>query len=69
MFCVDAFGQPADSHTRWSGGVEVSVLVTAAERVGENWLRIVLNPSGGGGGPAQVLDFLDVSGTLLGLYH
>ncbi len=64
-----SLGQPAVQTTPWSDGVEFSVLITAAEHVGENWLRIQLNPSGGGAGPAQDIDFFDVSGTLLGLYH
>ena len=66
---IYGFAQPAIATSAWADGVEFSLLITAAEHVGENWLRIALNPSGGGGGPAQVLDFLDVSGTLLGLYH
>ena len=61
--------QPAVQTTPWVDGVEFSALITAAEHVGENWLRIQLNPSGGGGGPSQDIDFLDVSGVLLGLYH
>ena len=69
VFFVYSMAQPAINNTAWADGVEFSLLITAAEHVGENWLRIALNPSGGGGGPAQVLDFLDVSGTLLGLYH
>ena len=61
--------QPAVQTTFWTDGVEFSATITAAEHVGENWLRIQLNPSGGSGGPSQDIDFLDVSGVLLGLYH
>ena len=66
---IYGFAQPAIATSAWADGVEFSLLITAAEHVGENWLRITLNPPGGAGGAAQEIDFLDVSGTLLGLYH
>ncbi len=68
-FTYTSATQPAVQTTPWVDGVEFSVEITADEHVGENWLRIQLNPSGGGGGPSQDIDFLDVSGELLGLYH
>lgn len=56
--------QPAIDGTAWVDGVEFSLEITAAEHQGENWLKILLDPAA-----AAAIDFLDVSGELLGTYH
>ena len=56
--------QPSIDGSPWVDGVEFSLEITAAQHQGENWLKITLDPAG-----AAVIDFLDVSGELLGLYH
>ena len=66
-FTYDSASQPAAQTTFWVDGVEFSLEIAASEHHGENWLQVQLNPTGGGG--PQVVDFLDVSGELLGLYH
>lgn len=55
-------GQPAASGTAWVDGVELVLDITAAEHIGENWLKIVLDPAA-----AADIDFFDVSGVNLGL--
>lgn len=61
VYSVD---QPAINGTGWASGVELSLEITAAEHQGENWLRIRLDAAG-----ACVVDFIDISGELLGTYH
>ena len=61
VYTVD---QPAINGTAWVDGVEFSLEITATEHQGENWLKITLNPAA-----AAVIDLLDISGELLGLYH
>ncbi len=61
VYTVD---QPAIDGTAWVDGVEFSLEITAAEHQGENWLKITLNPAA-----AADIDFLDVSGELLGTFH
>ena len=62
----DAFvytaAQPAASGTAWVDGVEFSFDVTAAEHVGEAWMKVTLTAAA-----AVIVDFLDVTGTLHGL--
>lgn len=53
--------QPAISPTAWVDGVEFSLDITAAEHVGENWLKVTLNPAAGAD-----IDFFDISGVNLG---
>lgn len=54
-------GQPAADPTPWVDGVELVIDITAAEHVGENWLKIVLDPAA-----AADIDFFDVSGVNVG---
>ena len=61
---VYGLDQPAADGTAWFSGVEFFLDITAAEHVGENWLKLTLDPAG-----AATLLFLDISGTLLGTYH
>jgi len=63
VYTVD---QPAIDGTAWADGVEFSLEITASEHQGENWLKITLDPDGGGG---VEVDFFDISGVLLGTYH
>ena len=56
--------QPAADGTAWFVGVEFFLDISATEHVGENWLKITLDPAGAG-----VIDYFDISGTLLGTYH
>lgn len=53
--------EPAASGTAWVDDVEFTLDITAAEHVGENWLRIALDPAAA----AEVI-FFDVMGTNLG---
>jgi hypothetical protein len=57
--------QPAVDASAFADGVELSLEITATEHQGENWLKLTLSPTDDG----AVLDFLDISGELLGLYH
>jgi len=58
--------QPAIDATFLTGGSEVSVEIPATEHIGENWLKLSVSTRD----PAiTVLDFCDISGVLLGLYH
>ncbi len=61
VYTVD---QPAADGFSWLDGVEFSLEITAAEHQGENWLKITLTPDSG-----VDVDFLDISGELLGTYH
>lgn len=54
-------GQPAIDPTAWVDGVEFVLDITAAEHVGENWLKITLDPADG-----SDIIFFDVSGVNLG---
>ncbi len=54
-------GQPAVNGFAWVDDVEFVLDITAAEHVGENWLKITLDPAGG----ADIV-FFDVSGENLG---
>jgi len=56
---------PAIDGTVLADGVEFSLDITEAEHQGENWLRIKLDSMTN----SDALDFLDVSGELLGTYH
>jgi len=57
--------QPGVDGDAWVDGVELTLEITVVEHVGENWLKLTLSPTDDG----AVLDFLDISGELLGLYH
>lgn len=59
---VYGMAQPAADGTAWVDGVEFSLDITAAEHIGENWLKITLNPADG-----SDIIFFDVSGVNLGL--
>ena len=61
VYTVD---QPGADGTAWVSTIEFFLDITAAEHAGENWLKITLDPAGG-----AVIDFFDISGTLLGTYH
>jgi len=61
---VYTLDQPAADGTAWFSAVEFFLDITAAEHAGENWLKITLDPAAGG-----VIDYFDISGTLLGTYH
>lgn len=56
---------PAIDGTVLADGVEFSLDIPAAEHQGENWLRVKLDSMT----KSDALDFLDVSGELLGTYH
>ena len=58
--------QPAVDATFLTGGVEVSVEIPDTEHIGENWLKLSVSTRDPA---ATVLDFCDISGVLLGLYH
>ena len=64
-----AFVYTVDQHaadaTAWVSDTELSLEITDTEHQGENWLKITLSATDDG----AVLDFLDISGELLGLYH
>jgi len=66
---VDAFVYAADvptiNATALADGVEQSLEIPATEHIGENWLKLTLEV----GSSAALLDFLDISGELLGTYH
>ncbi len=58
--------QPAIDETFLTGGSELSLEIPATEHIGENWLKLVVSVRE----PATtVLNFCDISGVLLGLYH
>ncbi len=57
--------QPAIDASAFVDGVELSLEITDTEHQGENWLKLTLSATDDG----AVLDFLDISGELLGLYH
>ncbi len=61
VYTVD---QPGIDGTAWVDGAEFSLEITASQHRGENWLKITLNPAAGAD-----IDFFDVSGELLGLFH
>jgi len=54
--------QPAVDGTAWVAGTEFSLDITAAEHVGENWLKVTLDAAVDG----ALVTFLDVSGVMLG---
>jgi len=62
VYTVDV---PAIDGTVLVDGVEQALEISAAEHQGENWLRVTLGSFTNGG----ALDFLDISGELLGTYH
>ena len=55
---------PAADGTAWVDGTELTLEVTEAEHVGENWCKLTLTAGG-----ACVVDYLDASGVLHGLGH
>lgn len=58
--------QPAIDATFLGNGTEVSVEIPASEHIGENWLKLSVSTRRP---DLAVLDFCDISGVLLGLYH
>ncbi|MCK5652040.1 MAG: hypothetical protein KAJ42_11710 [Gemmatimonadetes bacterium] len=58
--------QPSIDETFLSDGVEFLFDIPPSEHIGENWLKLNVSTEN----PAiTVLDFCDISGVLLGLYH
>ena len=58
--------QPSIDELFLTEGQEFSLEISASEHVGENWLKLNVSTEN----PAiTVLDFCDISGVLLGLYH
>lgn len=55
--------QPGIDGTAWVDGVEFSLEIPASEHIGENWLKITLNPADG-----SDIVFFDISGENLGLH-
>ena len=63
VYTVD---QPSIDETFLTGGVELSLEIPDTEHIGENWLKLIVSVRE----PATTtLDFCDISGVLLGLYH
>jgi hypothetical protein len=62
---VYTIDQPDTNDLGWTDGAEISVEITELEHHGENWLKISLAAEASN----AVIDFLDISGELLGLYH
>lgn len=62
VYTVDV---PTINGTAWVAGTEFSLEIPDTEHFGENWLRLTLTA----GVDGAVVDFFDVSGELLGLYH
>lgn len=63
LYTVD---QPAIDETFLADGVAQSLEIPTTEHIGENWLKLsvsCIDP------PSTVIDFCDISGVLLGLYH
>jgi hypothetical protein len=58
--------QPAIDATFLGNGTEVSLEIPASEHIGENWLKLSVSTNDPDN---TVLDFCDISGVLLGLYH
>ena len=58
--------QPTIDATFLGNGTEVSVEIPASEHIGENWLKLSVSTRRP---DLAVLDFCDISGVLLGLYH
>ena len=58
--------QPTIDATFLSNGVEESLEIPASEHIGENWLKLSVSTRRP---DLSVLDFCDISGVLLGLYH
>jgi len=58
--------QPTIDATFLGNGTEVSVEIPTTEHIGENWLKLSVSTRDPAG---SVLDFCDISGVLLGLYH
>ena len=59
---VYTVGQPAADATAWVAGTEFVLEITAAEHIGENWLKVSLDAAVDG----AIVTFLDVSGVMLG---
>lgn len=53
--------QPGINGTAWADGVEFSLEISAAEHIGENWMKVTLNPADG-----SDIIFFDISGVNLG---
>lgn len=58
---IDAAG----AGTAWVADTEFSLEITAVEHQGENWLKLTLTADV----DDAIVQFLDISGVLLGLYH
>ena len=58
--------QPAIDATFLGNGTELSLEIPASEHIGENWLKLSVSTRRP---DIAVLNFCDISGVLLGLYH
>ncbi len=63
---IYSLDQPAIDATFLGNGTEVSLEIPASEHIGENWLKLSVSTNDPDN---TVLDFCDISGVLLGLYH